>query len=455
MNKSVYRLAAGIAAASVLAGGLAACTTNAPEEAGPVTLTVGDLPPADSDAARALFEQQVKDFEAAYPDINLEPSETVYDPTTFQAMLAGGTLPDVINVSNTEGATIGSTGQVADLTEVLASSGLGDKLNPVVLDTARGADGQIYGVPTDGFAMGLVYNRAIFEQAGLDPDNPPTTWEEVREAAQTIKEKTGVDGFAHYGANNQGGWQLTTEIYSYGGRVTDDAGTKSELLDTSAAADMLQLLSDMRFKDGTIGENTVYSFDDAGKDFAAGKFAMMVIFSQAAWGALVQANGFPGDDLGIGALPQEGDTANGTLQGGAITVVNAKTTDAEKAAALKWIEWRYLKKYTDETAAIADAQATADSGAAVGIPTLPILNEAAQADYNDWIAPYVNVPVANFAGYVASASVLPVIPEPVKNGQAIFARLDTVVQAVLGDPNADIPALLKAADGDINQLLTR
>ena len=35
----------------------------------------------------------------------------------------------------------------------------------------------------------------LFEQAGLDPDNPPTTWDEVREAAKTITEKTGKAGF--------------------------------------------------------------------------------------------------------------------------------------------------------------------------------------------------------------------------------------------------------------------
>lgn len=456
MNK-LTRTALAVGALAIAASSLSAC--GAPDDSaegdGKVTLTVGDMPTSANEEARTLFLDQVEGFEKANPDITIEASETVYDPNTFQALLAGGTLPDVMNVSSTEGHTIGGTGQVADLTDLLADTGLDKELNETVLAMGEDADGRIFALPTDGTVMGLAYNRDLFEAAGLDPDEPPTTWEELRADAKKIKDATGVDGFAHYGSNNQGGWQFETELYSFGGRLVNEDNTEASLTETDAAADLLQLISDMRHEDGSIGTNTVYSFDDAAKDFAAGKFAMMVIFSQAAWGGLVVTNGFPAESLGMGGVPQNGDEPLGTASGAGMTVISAKATDAEQKAAMKWIQWRYLNKYTDEILAVADAEATAAAGNPVGLPTLPLLSEDKQAEYESWIAPYVNVPQENFAPLLATASTIPLISGPVKNTQAIYGRLDTVIQAVLSDPNADIPTLLEEAEPDIDRLLTR
>ncbi len=46
--------------------------------------------------------------------------------------------------------------------------------------------GKLYALPTTNYKMGLIYNRKLFQQAGLDPDNPPTTWEDIAAAAKKI-----------------------------------------------------------------------------------------------------------------------------------------------------------------------------------------------------------------------------------------------------------------------------
>jgi ABC-type glycerol-3-phosphate transport system substrate-binding protein len=53
----------------------------------------------------------------------------------------------------------------------------------------------IYGVPIDTTLMQFIYNKTIFKEAGLNPDLPPQTFDELIQYAQTIKEKLGVDGF--------------------------------------------------------------------------------------------------------------------------------------------------------------------------------------------------------------------------------------------------------------------
>lgn len=51
-----------------------------------------------------------------------------------------------------------------------------------------GRDGEYYGVPWTWGMVGMFYNRALFEQAGLDPDNPPATWDEFLAAVQALKD---------------------------------------------------------------------------------------------------------------------------------------------------------------------------------------------------------------------------------------------------------------------------
>ena len=51
-----------------------------------------------------------------------------------------------------------------------------------------GLDGAYYGAPWTWGAVGIFYNRDLFEQAGLDPDNPPATWTEFLAAVQALKD---------------------------------------------------------------------------------------------------------------------------------------------------------------------------------------------------------------------------------------------------------------------------
>ena len=90
-----------------------------------------------------------------------------------------------------------------------------------MLVNGQDADGKIFAVPTAAYGMSLTYNRTLFTQAGLDPDKPPTTWDEVRAAAKTIAEKTGMAGYSSMATENTGGWQLTTSTYALGGRMQE------------------------------------------------------------------------------------------------------------------------------------------------------------------------------------------------------------------------------------------
>lgn len=449
-RKAAIAAATGVAVLAALVG----CSSSPGSDGGDgkVTITIGDRPPASDKDNRAFYDSQVKAFEKANPSITLKPMETAWDATTFQALVAGGNLPDVLSVPFTEPQGLIARKQIADLSDVLKSSKLIDQLNPTVLAVAQDSSGHTYGVPASAYSVGLIYNRDLFTKAGLDPDKPPTTWDEVRADAKQITEKTGEAGYAQLTTKGQGGWMFTAQTYAFGGSVENADGTKVTF-DGTPSKDALTALQQMRWTDGSMPSTTLIDLDAMAQQFAAGKIGMFMSAPDQ-YPASVVTNGMDPKNFAVGGLPQNGGD-HGTLSGGSVEVVSPKATDDQKKAAIKWIEFYYLAKYQDEDKAVATAKASAADNQPVGLPGLPVLSAEQQAKYNDWIKPYINVQVDNFAPYVKVAADQKIIPEPVSHAQEVYAALDPVVQAVLTDQNADIDSLLSKAAGAVQAKLGR
>ena len=141
----------------------------------PVTISVSNLPPSTEAGAREAFLQRVDEFQSEYPNITVEPNEYEWEVATFAAQLAGGTLPTVFQIPFTDSQGLIDRGQVADITAEVEQLPYAADFNPNVLTVVQNADGATFGVPIAGYSIGLHYNRALFEEAGLDPDAPPTT----------------------------------------------------------------------------------------------------------------------------------------------------------------------------------------------------------------------------------------------------------------------------------------
>ncbi|GAA1588578.1 extracellular solute-binding protein [Kribbella hippodromi] len=417
-----------------------------------VTITVGDRPTSSDPANRAQYDQKVADFQKANPTITLKPVETVWDATTFQAQAAGGQLPDVLTVPFTEPQGLIARKQVADLTKAIKDDGLMDQLNPNVLKIAQDQSGNVYAVPNAAYSIGLIYNRDLFTKAGLDPNKPPATWDEVRAAAKQIAQKTGQAGYAQMTTNNTGGWMFTTQTYAYGGTIESDDGSKATFDDAPSKA-ALQTLHDMKWTDKSMGQAVLYDYDGIQKAFAAGKIGMYM-GAPDMYRAIVVTNGLKPASFGIGPMPQQGGD-HGTLTGGSVQIVSTAADDAQKAAAIKWIKFAYLNKYVNQDAAVASAKSGVAAKQPVGVPGLPVVGADQDATYQGWIKPYVNVPLENFAPYTKVAADQKIIPEPPVKAQEVYAALDPVVQTVLGNEKADIPALLTKAAGTVNAKLGR
>ncbi|MFE6994194.1 ABC transporter substrate-binding protein, partial [Streptomyces pharetrae] len=245
-----------------------------------VTITIDCMPPAAKAAELKHWKEDVAEFNKMYPNVTIEGRSTpgqCLEPPRFTAMLKAKSQPDVFYTYFT------------DLPQVLAEDGAEDitayvndktvpalkDIDPDVLSSLR-HDGKLYGLPTSNYTMGLLINRKLFEDAGLNPDAPPRTWDEVRTAAKKIAGLgDGIAGFGEYSAGNQGGWHFTAQMYSVGGDVVDESGKKAAF-NSELGKQVARNLHAMRWEDDSMGETQLLKWGDLQKQIATDKLGMFL-----------------------------------------------------------------------------------------------------------------------------------------------------------------------------------
>jgi ABC-type glycerol-3-phosphate transport system substrate-binding protein len=427
---------------------LIACTTaGGATSSSKVTITVASLIPGSSDAAVQQFSDRVAQFEKANPGIDVKPVEYQWTGPTFAAKLAAGTLPTVFEVPFTDARTLGENGQLADLTSLVRKLPYYSKYNPAVIAEGTTSKGKIVALPKGAYAQALHYNRKLFQEAGLDPNKPPTTWAQVMAYAKQIAQKTGKAGYAEMGKDdNTAGWILTTVVYSLGGRMEVGTGVKAKAtLNNPLTVQALNMLKTMRWTDNSMGSSFDYGWSDINQAFAAGKVGMYISGSDV-YTNLVQASNVDPSIYGLAPIPLAKNKTAGVLGGGTLAAVKPSVNAAQKAAAVKWIDFFYERPLVTKPQAILNARSLVANKQPVGVPALPVFNKAQYLLANTWIKPYINVPQSQMKPFTTGIFAQTLIPEPSVATQSVYHALDPVVQAVLTEKDANVVSLLSQAN---------
>ncbi|GHH95119.1 ABC transporter substrate-binding protein [Streptomyces capillispiralis] len=427
---------------------LTACGSNDDEAAGGTTrITVNCMPPKSAEVDRRFFEEDVAAFEKENPDIDVVPHDAFpcQDPKTFDAKLAGGQMEDVFYTYFTDARHVVDIGQAADLTPYVKELKSYGTIQRQLRDIYT-VDGKVYGIPRTGYSMGLIYNRALFEKAGLDPDRPPTTWAGVRDAAKRIAALgDGTVGYADYSAQNQGGWHFTAELYSRGGDVVSPDGKKATV-DTPEGRAVLQTLHDMRWKDDSMGSRQLLVINDVQQMMGAGRLGMYLAAPDNI-PILVKEKGAKYQDIAIAPMPG----GNGTLIGGDGYMFGKKASPEQIRAGLKWLDHMFL---TPGDGFLGDYARAKKNDAPVGLPEPRLFTGAADEKDQQVKKANANVPVENYRAFLDGNQRLEMKIEP-PHAQQLYSVLDGVVSAVLTKEDADIDRLLKDASGKIDGILAR
>jgi ABC-type glycerol-3-phosphate transport system substrate-binding protein len=411
-----------------------------------VTISIDCAPAANKPVESKQWSDDIAAFHQIYPNvtINSKPMSKCEDPAPFTAQLRGHTETDVFYTYFTDKAQVLDSGEAADITKYVTPqtvTALKD-IQPAILDINRD-NGKLYALPRTNYTMGLVYDRALFKKAGLNPDQPPTTWADIAtDAAAIAKLGGGVNGYADYSANNVGGWHFTAELYGLGGRMVSQDGTKAAF-NTDQGKQVLQNLYDMRWKTGGIGSTQMIKWGDPQAAMAAGKLGM---FIGAPDDITYMVQTLKGKAANFGMAPMPG--GQGTLIGGDDYYFKKTDTPDQIKAGIAWLNFKLLTPGKGQF----QYDRNKTGGLPVGLPEPEFFVQGSasqKADDANKLAS-ATLPVANFQPFL-SASPTPVVEPPA--AQEIYKVLDNAMSAVLTDKNADIAKLLSKAETDVNTVL--
>lgn len=157
-----------------------------------VTIKVSNWPKPNEEAKIAQYEQLMAKMKTNYPNITVDKDEWGYDVSSFLPKAASGQLPTVYETFFTETSKIIKANYAADITDTMKKYGYDKAINPDLLKMVT-KDGKYYGIPKDGYVIGMLYNVNLFKEAGLLDDKGipkfPKTYEELAETAQIIKQR--------------------------------------------------------------------------------------------------------------------------------------------------------------------------------------------------------------------------------------------------------------------------
>lgn len=343
MKKALWMTGMLLAGMALYAGGAQEQAAPA-KAAGPVTIKVANY---------ALLEKGYEDFwkgiktgfEAANPDVKVEWVTAPYGEIVNQVvnMAGGGDKVDVIFSELGWVPGLEDAGLAAPVTDILPKDFV-DDFYPDVLDSFN-INGKPYGIPLYISPYVLYYNKDLFKKAGLDPETPPKTYDEMLQMAEKLSKLTDDAGnkvFA-FGQTTASvpvsGSSLTAMIYNFGGEVLDADGKLS--VDNQGFHDAIEMLKTLDDK-GYNPQNA--KLKDLRNLFALGQLAM---YYDQSWGFNgVKSINPDAVNFTASAAPLAGGSGNGQslLQSHCFVLVDNGHNDAVS----RFVEYVINEKQLDD-----------------------------------------------------------------------------------------------------------
>ncbi len=218
-------------------------------------------------------QQLIDEFQAKFPNIKVDarnvPSPDILK--TIVAEAAAGDPPDMAQLVLNGQDYIVKNLPVQAINKLVSKEEYAEFTKHILPQALKLGiqDGNLYGAPYTFSTPTIFYNGDIFKAAGLDPDKPPNTWDEVRKYGQQIKDKTGKAAIVVTDLPQTFDWTVQSIINSNGG-TTISADKKKATFNEPAAVEALEMWQGL-VKDGI---NPKLSSADASAAFTSGNLAM-------------------------------------------------------------------------------------------------------------------------------------------------------------------------------------
>lgn len=245
----------------------------------------------------------------------------------FAAALSSGEVPDILSLDLILAPYFSSIGALTDLTDKYESLEYKDEFIDAMVRLGN-YEGKQYALPFSADVSALLYNKQHFKEAGLDPEKPPVTWDDLREQAKTLT-KDDRYGYVFAGAD-LGSYAFTflPLIWGNGGDIFNEDSTKSEL-NSPEALEALKFYTDLVQKENVTPEGVVtYSGTQSFDAFASGK-ASMLLTGNFVLNRLNKE--FPDLDYGVTLIPKNEGKEHSSFAGGELITIPAGSKYPEEA----------------------------------------------------------------------------------------------------------------------------
>lgn len=172
---------------------------------------------------KEVLEELVKEYnETNDKNIEVEMSIMPWDSLyqKLSTVLSVGEGPDMVAMATERIGTYAEPGAFVPVGDAYGEGLVDESVIPETLKESLTYDGEYYGVPMNFATLLLYYNKTIFEEAGLDPEKPPVTWEELEQYSEQIVEKTDNYGFDMAVKETTPMWCIM--LWGNGGEIIED-----------------------------------------------------------------------------------------------------------------------------------------------------------------------------------------------------------------------------------------
>lgn len=173
--------------------------------------------------AQSIENDVINAFNEAFEGRYRVVGSPAVSPEQLTTAVIGGAPPDVVKVDRFEVGSYASANVITPLDDLIARDGFSlAEYYPATSDEAF-YQGQTYAIPWNTDNRALYYNISMFAEAGLDPNAPPTTWEQVDEYARVL-DRWNPDGTLAQGGfvPHWGNWYFLGWLWAAGGEVLSE-----------------------------------------------------------------------------------------------------------------------------------------------------------------------------------------------------------------------------------------
>lgn len=255
-----------------------------------------------SDEAHQLLTSLAEEFEAEHPNVTIDISEGASSTEELlqklSAGFASGTYPDMSYSFGSWASQLESSGRTLDITERTTDPDLAwDEFSEAARATVRPTGEKTIGFPALVDNISLIFNKTVFDAAGVAYPTDEWSWDDFRSAASALTdEASGTYGYAYsVSGSEETTWQFWPHLWQRGGAILSD-DQKSAAFASDAGVEALEFLRGMAMDDGSVYlDQTDTKFAQL---FAADRIGMM---TSGPW--QLYDLGVAGTDYGVTVLP--------------------------------------------------------------------------------------------------------------------------------------------------------